>query len=84
MSLLPCACHVQTELFTGGLLRIEFADDLTFVHYKDTVRNAQDFFEFEGDQKDSLAGVSLGDQLPVDVLKSQRVRRLLRDKWKKG
>ena len=73
MSLLPCACHIQTELFTGGLRRIEFADDLTFVHNKDAVRNAQNFFEFEGDQKDSLAGVSLGDQLSVDVFDSADV-----------
>ena len=74
MSLLPCACHIQTELFTGGLRRIEFADDLTFVHNKDAVRNAQNFFEFEGDQKDGLACISLGDQLSVDVFDSAYVK----------
>ena len=74
MSLLPCACHIQTELFTAGLRRVEFSDDLAFVHYKDAVRDAQDFFEFEGYQKDCLAGVSLGDQLPVDILDGADVK----------
>ena len=73
MSLLPCACNTDRALH-GWSSRIEFADDLTFVHNKDAVRNAQNFFEFEGDQKDGSACISLGDQLSVDVFDSAYVK----------
>ena len=61
------AGHVKAELFLGGLLRIQFSDDLAFIHDENPVRDIHDFIQFQGDQQNSLAGVPLGYQLFVNV-----------------